>query len=115
MIPLRWGKGTQFAGGHNKKCHICAIGLIPTSTTADTETELEVADWSYDDDYNGTGAGNTRTEGDNVDDTLLKRVFHVKALVQNIIPVYPLPRPIRIDRGITTITNTNCRPVFYVS
>ncbi len=88
-------------GGHDKRCLITAIQIVPTSVTADTATELIVADISY-------------KETNYLARRDLQQVFHYSGSVDEGEHYFVFDKPIRCDNGIRTITNTNCRPTYYI-
>lgn len=99
-LPVRCFAG-QFHGGHDKRCQLTGIKLVLDSTTADTLTELEIADWNYLDD--------------SFQESKLKRVFHHKASADDSGQYFNYAAdPIRCDNGIMVLKNTNCRPIFYI-
>ena len=98
---VRCGAGILPFGGHDKRCTITAIQMIPTDVTADTATELVVADANF-------------KETDYQDSKDLKQVFHYKGSVDDGVHFFSFDRPLRCDKGIRTINNTNCRPAYYI-
>ena len=107
MQPERCFAGNFFGGtygidGSNKRTgKLAGIQIIPTVTTADTATELELRDLDW-----------TNTA---IVDSKKIQLVHIKKNADDgesgIIPIDP---PIKFNTGIEVKTNTNCRVALYV-
>ena len=93
--------GGQPVAGWDKRVDIIYILLELTSAAADTATELEFVDWNFTD--NSYIASK------------LRRTFKYKCSADDAQLFFDFSKePLRCDNGIMTLTNTNCRPIFYI-
>lgn len=107
ILCPKYGGGKQFFGGYDGRVDILGIKLVLDSVTADTETELELVDWSYKDAV---------IKNETYQESKAELIFHHKASADDSNHYFDFSNsPLQCRKGIMVLTNTNCRPCIWRS